>query len=116
MKSVRLAVVCCVVVALSSCEAPTPEDYVMGKWEDRDHHVLEFWRDGRVVGKMRMGRYVLDVDGRYRFVDETTLELEAVSPLIPKGVLTFKVNRLDYRELSLTAQNGAMTLWTRPAN
>jgi hypothetical protein len=116
MKSIRGAVVCCVALVLSSCEAPKPEDYIVGKWEDKDHHAIEFRHDGTVIGQLRIGKIVIDVDGRYRFVDETTMELAAVSPLIPNGVTMLKVNRLDYRELSLTAQNGVMTMWTRPAN
>ncbi len=114
MKLVRLAAVCCVALTLSSCEAPKPEDFILGRWEDKDHTPLEFRRDGTIVGRIRIGKIIIAIDCRYRFLDEATMEVEAVSPLIPRGVTTFKVNRLDYRELSLTAKNGTMTMWTRP--
>ena len=114
MKTARLAVVCCVALTLSSCAAPKPEEYVVGKWEDKNHNTIDFRKDGTLSGKMRVGNILVPLDGKYRFVDEQTLQIESSSTLLPKGMATFKINRLDYREFTLTAQNGVMTMMTRP--
>ncbi len=114
MKSVRVAVACFLVFGLASCEEPKPETSILGRWEDKDRNPLEFRTDGTVAGNMRMGRLTLTVDGTYRFVDEQTMVIETANAVLPKRTITFKINRLDFHELSLTASNGIMTLWTRP--
>ncbi len=117
MKSVRVAVACFLVFGLASCEEPRPETSILGRWEDKDHNPLEFRTDGTVSGNMRMGKVTLTVDGTYRFVDEPDDgNRDGQSDAAQSRTITFKINRLDFRELSLTASNGIMTMWTRPAS
>jgi hypothetical protein len=114
MKSLRFAVACGLALLLSSCDAPRPQEYILGRWEDKDHNPLEFRRDGGVIGALQVGKVILTVDGKYRFVDEQTLEVESTGAQSTKRITTFKIDRLDYRELHLSAPNGMMTIWNRP--
>jgi hypothetical protein len=114
MKIVRFTASACIALALSSCQAPKPQECLLGKWEDKDHYLLEFRKDGTVVGQLRAGMYLVPVDGKYRFVDEETLQIDSTSTVYPKALASFKINRLEMRELCMTSANGIMTIWTRP--
>lgn len=60
---------CVAVVALSACKA---ENALVGKWQDEEGYIMEFFKDGTVTFS---GGY-FTVTGNYKFTDDTHIRLD----------------------------------------
>jgi len=81
MRMMRVCLVGVLALFLASCGSDKPKDLIVGKWKGKEKMPdgkevdvkVEFTKDGTV--KMTQGD--LTIDGKYKFVDDNNIEMEA---------------------------------------
>jgi len=113
MKKFGVLLVACVALSLSSCSGP--KEKIIGKWEytkkegDIESKItMDFKKDGNFTMGMEAGPLKMNVDGKYKWVDNDHIE---ITFKVPGGkeekTEKLKVVKVDDKELQLEGKMGA---------
>lgn len=115
MKAVRLILVAGMCLAFSSCTSSKPKDLIVGKWsaaeDEKNLVVWDFAKDGTLEITMGGEGRPLRMRGKYKFIDDSTLEVER-DPGDPSKNQTVKVS-VTKKELILTDEKGKVMPFKR---
>jgi|GEM_PF-3709334 len=90
MRRLQFCVLALLVALIASCGTQSPRDLLLGKWElieDKEGGTVEFEKDG----KFRGTRGFITVQGKYKWTDDKTLEVDVENPL---AGLTAKLGKM----------------------
>lgn len=95
-----------IIILFTSCSSDKREE-IVGKWKDRNGIVIEFSQDGNVKGLARNIKREL-VEGSFEIRNDSLFVnfLAAPAPRNVKGILEFRIQKLDGDSLVLSTQIG----------
>jgi hypothetical protein len=82
MRATRLSLLALLVLALTGCGGGKTKDLIVGKWEPADEAekkkggTVEFTKDGEFIA----GAGGLSLKGKYKVIDDKTVEIEMDNP------------------------------------
>jgi hypothetical protein len=116
MRILRCLAVALIALGVASCAGQSPKQLLIGKWEtveEKEVGTIEFEKDG----KLRGTRGIMAIQGKYRWLDDKTVELDVDNPFaglaskfmkVPdEGVIKRKYNLVSINQDEFVATDAA---------